>query len=151
MSKSGSYYAPSGRVGVGAPAYVAIYAAVICYNPFIYFSSIATLLFGVLIGFIAVQAAQAGKSRSLPFNLLVTLILAASWYECSGCGVTVSPWRGFSRRSHVPWSCPCGPHASTAYPAGRVGDSSTFLRFPRKVSLSGSTASEDRSCWLTLR
>lgn len=76
MSKSGSYYAPSGRVG--APTYVAIagglgvaicvaiYAAVICYNPFIYFSSIATLLFGLLIGFIAVQAAQAGRSRSLP-------------------------------------------------------------------------------------
>ncbi|MEQ5844220.1 hypothetical protein N0A02_32665 [Paraburkholderia acidicola] len=40
-------------------------------------SFIATLLFGVLIGFIAVQAAQAGKSRSLPFNLPAILIPAA--------------------------------------------------------------------------
>lgn len=83
------YYVRSGRVGASAPLYVllgggigvaivaALYAVVIRYNPFIYFSFLATLLFGALIGFIAVQATQAGKSRSLPFDLFATLVLSA--------------------------------------------------------------------------
>ncbi|MET3132639.1 hypothetical protein AAKU55_002916 [Oxalobacteraceae bacterium GrIS 1.11] len=90
------YYLRSGRVGPLAPLYVifaggagvaalaALYAVVIHYNPFVYFSFLATLIFGALIGIVASSAAQAGKSRSLPFNLLaalalVTFALWASW------------------------------------------------------------------------
>ncbi|WGS51635.1 hypothetical protein LFL96_09100 [Paraburkholderia sp. D15] len=88
MNKT-KYYVRSGRVGASAPLYVllgggigvaivaALYAVVIRYNPFIYFSFLATLLFGGLIGFIAVQASQAGKSRSLPFDLFAALLLSA--------------------------------------------------------------------------
>ncbi|MEC5163746.1 hypothetical protein ACFDR9_001111 [Janthinobacterium sp. CG_23.3] len=89
MQQSPIYHVRSGRVGPLAPLYVlfaggagvaasaALYAVVIHYNPFIYFSFLATLIFGALIGIAASSAAQAGKSRSLPFNLLATLVLVA--------------------------------------------------------------------------
>ena len=88
MSHTNIYYVRSGRIGASAPLYVvlaggiagavlaALYALVVCYNPFVYFSCIATLIFGALIGLIAVQSAQAGRSRSLPFNLLAALWLS---------------------------------------------------------------------------
>jgi hypothetical protein len=88
MSQPNIYYVRSGRIGPGAPLYVvfaggiagailaALYALVVCYNPFVYFSCIATLVFGALIGLIAAQSAQAGRSRSLLFNLLAALWLS---------------------------------------------------------------------------
>ncbi len=88
MSHIHKYYVRSGRIGALAPLHVlfnggahvavlaALYALVVRYNPFIYFSFIATVLFGALVGFAAAAAAQAGRSRSLPFNLLAALLLA---------------------------------------------------------------------------
>jgi hypothetical protein len=89
MSVSATYYVRSGRVGMRAPLYVifagslsvvvlaALYAVVIHYNPFAYFSFLATLIFGAMIGLAGSTAAQAGHSRSTPFDLLAALALAA--------------------------------------------------------------------------
>ncbi len=89
MHQAPIYHVRSGRVGPLAPLYVlfaggagvavsaALYSVVIHYNPFVYFSFLATLIFGALIGLAASSAAQAGKSRSLPFNLFAALVLVA--------------------------------------------------------------------------
>lgn len=80
-------YRPSGRVGWQAPLKVAVYggfgaavlaavyALVIRYNPFIYFSFLATLGFGALLGSMAGSAADAGFSRSRAFNAFAGLAL----------------------------------------------------------------------------
>jgi hypothetical protein len=94
MTQTGGDDVPSGRIGVRAPLYVivpgavitalfaALYAVVIRYNPLVYFSFIGTLLFGALIGFVAVQTAEAGQSRSRPFNLFSALVLALFGLWC---------------------------------------------------------------------
>ncbi|MFC5475515.1 hypothetical protein [Paraherbaspirillum soli] len=81
------YYKASGRVSVTAPLRLlwpgavptailaGIYTLVIRYNPFIYFSFIATLIFGVGLAVIASMATEAGKSRSVYFDLFATAVL----------------------------------------------------------------------------
>lgn len=88
MSTIARYYVPSGRVAPSAPLSVALlgglgallcaslYAVVIRYNPFVYFSVIATVVFGLAIGVVASSAAQHGKSRSTLFNVASALALA---------------------------------------------------------------------------
>jgi hypothetical protein len=82
------YYVPSGRIawhaplklavygGLGAAVLAAVYALVIRYNPLVYFSFIATLLFGACLGLAAASACEAGLSRSRPFNAFAGLALA---------------------------------------------------------------------------
>lgn len=88
IPSSTRYYAPSGRIawhapvklaiygGLGAAVLAAIYSLVIRYNPLIYFSFIATLLFGACLGLAAASACEAGLSRSRPFNAFAGLALA---------------------------------------------------------------------------
>ncbi|WP_133646514.1 hypothetical protein [Paraburkholderia flava] len=95
MTQTGGDDVRLGSIGVRAPLYVivpgalitalfaALYAVVIRYNPLVYFSFIGTLLFGVLTGFVAVQTAEAGQSRSRLFNLFAALVLALFGLWCS--------------------------------------------------------------------
>jgi len=93
MPASAIYYVRSGRVGVRALLYIvfagglgvvvlaALYAVVIRYNPFVYFSFLATLIFGTMIGIAGSMAAQAGHSRSM------TLICSVRWrWPVLACG-----------------------------------------------------------------
>ena len=78
-------YVPSGRIawhaplklvaygGLGAVLLAAVYTVVIRYNPLIYFSCIATFIFGALLGIAAASAAEAGHSRSRAFNAFAGL------------------------------------------------------------------------------
>ncbi|HWW04675.1 hypothetical protein [Collimonas sp.] len=86
-------YKASGRIAVAAPfrllwlgalptaVLAAIYTLVIRYNPFIYLSCIATVLFGVSVAFMASMVAEDGKSRSIYFDFFATstLVLFALW------------------------------------------------------------------------
>lgn len=75
-----AHYQPSGRIawyapikvlvfgGPGAVALAAVYTLVIRYNPLIYFSCLATIGFGVLLGAVAAGACETGLSRSRAFN-----------------------------------------------------------------------------------
>ncbi|RQH05639.1 hypothetical protein [Paraburkholderia dinghuensis] len=77
----------TGRIGplspkhllfVGVPVIIVLaglYALFIRYNPFIYFSIVATLLFGVCIGPITESFGKACHSRSVAFDLASALVL----------------------------------------------------------------------------
>ena len=88
-ASSTRYYVPSGRIawhapiklvaygGLGAVVLAAIYSLVIRYNPLVYFSFLATLLFGACLGLAAASASEAGLSRSRPFNAFLVARLEA--------------------------------------------------------------------------
>ncbi len=90
-----THYHPSGRVawhapikvlvfgGLGAAAVAAVYTLVIRYNPLVYFSCLATMAFGVLVGAVAAAACEAGKSRSRAFNAASGFVLGvlALWFH----------------------------------------------------------------------
>ncbi len=89
------HYQPSGRVawhapikvlvfgGLGAAALAAVYTLVIRYNPLIYFSCLATMGFGLLLGAVAGAACEAGQSRSRAFNAAAGMVvgLIALWFH----------------------------------------------------------------------
>ncbi len=89
------YYMPSGRIAwytpfrpllTGLPwalVFAAVYAVVIHYNPFVYFSFLATLALGAAVGAVAVMTAQSARSRSHKFNAALGLVFggAAVWAQ----------------------------------------------------------------------
>jgi hypothetical protein len=84
-----SYYTQSGRISWKSPIkplitglpwvilLAALYAVVIRYNPFIYFSFIATALFAALVGIGATMSAQSALSRSRLFNTAMGVCFGA--------------------------------------------------------------------------
>jgi hypothetical protein len=84
-----SYYLQSGRISWKSPIkplltglpwvilLAALYALVIRYNPFIYFSFIATALFAALVGIGATMSAQSALSRSRSFNTVMGICFGA--------------------------------------------------------------------------
>ncbi|WP_423383660.1 hypothetical protein [Burkholderia sp. LMG 32019] len=92
LSEQAIFYRPSGRISVTAPLHLfaatplciilgTLYAAIIHYNPFIWFSFFGTVGFGFLVGYTADRALRAGRSRALTFNLLgATLLAVFAWW-----------------------------------------------------------------------
>lgn len=85
-----TYYQPSGRISWQTPfrplltglpwvfVFAAVYAVLIHYNPFVYFSFLATLALGAVVGAVAVMTAQSAHSRSRSFNALLGLLFGAA-------------------------------------------------------------------------
>lgn len=89
-----THYLRSGRVawhaplkllligGPGAALLAAVYTLIVRWNPLIWFTCIATVGFGVLLGLAATMACTAGQSRSRAFNAFAGLVVGAFGLWC---------------------------------------------------------------------
>jgi hypothetical protein len=89
------HYESSGKVSWRAPfsvimkalplsaLFAAVYAVVVHYNPIIYFTVVATLVFGVCVGMAAQASAEKGNSRNRRFDVAAALFAAifALWFH----------------------------------------------------------------------
>ncbi len=93
MNTKPNYYTPSGRIAWHAPVKLvvygslsamvlaALYAVVVCYNPVVYFSFLATLGFGAGLAVAASSVTEAGHSRSRGFNVFAGLFVGlVGWW-----------------------------------------------------------------------
>ncbi|WP_374403623.1 hypothetical protein [Niveibacterium sp.] len=113
------YYKPSGRIAwytpfrpllTGLPWVVvqaSVYAVVIHYNPFVYFSFLATLALGAAVGAVAVMTAQSARSRSHKFNAALGLFFgcAAVWAQWL-VWLSLNSGESWARLLHLGFSAP---------------------------------------------
>jgi hypothetical protein len=89
------YYRHSGHVPIGGALLAGVvgtaagvigalvYAYFVLYVPFIYINFIATLAFGVLIGFVTARMAKAARVRNVAVTLAIVLVVTlVSYYFC---------------------------------------------------------------------